>query len=233
MSEEVWKEVPGYNGKYVVSNKGNVKNTKTGRLLKQSLYGVKKNYRGVKLSINGNHYTLGVHRIVATAFIDNPGMFAEVHHLDNNPGNNNASNLSWVSRLENINLKKHNHKINIVNGDNILKTFNSMNELSRKLSVSESLLKHILKPVNDKDYAMTKNEYDNVMTYGDELYKSYKSKTNSFNAKGTGKIQKWVETLSGDKLNSVKNDIDKLSVRKFKAKWNKDKRLVVKYLDIN
>ena len=66
-----------------------------------------------------------------------------------------------------------------------------------------------------------------------KLYKSYKSKTNSFNAKGTGKIQKWVETLSGDKLNSVKNDIDKLSVRKFKAKWNKDKRLVVKYLDIN
>lgn len=239
MSEEVWKEVPGYNGKYLVSSKGNVKNAKTGRLLTQSHYGVDKNYRSVNLSINGVGYSLGVHRLVATAFVDNPGIFTEVHHLDSNPTNNNASNLSWVSRLENIGSKEGNHKINIINGNNILKTFNSMNELSRKLSVSKSLLNNILKPVNSKDYTMTKNEYDMAMMHGDELYSSYVSKINSLNGQGKngrnrgGKIQRWVDSLSGDRLDSVKYDVDNLSRAKFKAKWNKDKRYVEKYLDIN
>lgn len=233
MSEEVWKEVPGYNGKYLVSSKGNVKNAKTGRLLTQSHYGVDKNYRSVNLSINGIGYSLGVHRLVATAFVDNPGMFTEVHHLDSDPTNNKASNLSWVSRLENVNLKERNHKINIIENDKVLKVFNSMNELSRKLSISVSLLRHVLKPVDNKDFNMTKDDYDKIILYGDKLYKSYNSKTKSLNAKGSGKIQKWVKNLTNAERNNVIRDVDKLSFRKFKTKWNKDKRLVIKYLDIN
>lgn len=37
---EDWKEIQGYNGLYLVSNMGNVKNSKTQRVLSQSENGV-------------------------------------------------------------------------------------------------------------------------------------------------------------------------------------------------
>ena len=76
-----------------------------------------------------------------------------------------------------MNLKERNHKINIIENDKVLKVFNSMNELSRKLSISVSLLRHVLKPVDNKDFNMTKDDYDKIILYGDKLYKSYNSKT--------------------------------------------------------
>lgn len=42
-----------------------------------------------------------VHRLVAGAFIPNPSNFPFVNHIDNNPLNNNASNLEWCTRIQN------------------------------------------------------------------------------------------------------------------------------------
>ena len=72
-----------------------------------------------------------------------------------------------------------------------------------------------------------------IIKYKNIIYNKHISNSRSNNKKGRGKIQQWVESLSDDKLNEVKNDIDKLSVRKFKAKWDKDKRYVVKYIEEN
>lgn len=44
-----------------------------------------------------------VHRLVATAFIPNPDDKPEVNHIDSDRGNNNFSNLEWVTRSENNN----------------------------------------------------------------------------------------------------------------------------------
>ena len=38
----------------------------------------------------------------AEAFIDNPNNYPIINHIDNNPQNNNASNLEWCTQSENI-----------------------------------------------------------------------------------------------------------------------------------
>ena len=57
-------------------------------------------YRAAK--INGK--THKVHRLVAKAFLPPPPSekHTQVNHKDNNPANNRADNLEWVTRSENI-----------------------------------------------------------------------------------------------------------------------------------
>ena len=43
-----------------------------------------------------------VHRLVAAAFVENPHRHKEVNHKNGNKQNNNADNLEWVSRRENM-----------------------------------------------------------------------------------------------------------------------------------
>jgi hypothetical protein len=45
------------------------------------------------------------HRLVALLFIANPNNYSEVNHIDFDKTNNNADNLEWVSRSDNM---KHN-----------------------------------------------------------------------------------------------------------------------------
>lgn len=43
-----------------------------------------------------------VHRYVAKAFVSNPYGYSEVNHIDGNKENNNADNLEWCTRQENV-----------------------------------------------------------------------------------------------------------------------------------
>jgi len=43
-----------------------------------------------------------VHRLVALAFVENPNGLLEVNHKDGDKENNDASNLEWCSRQQNI-----------------------------------------------------------------------------------------------------------------------------------
>lgn len=54
------------------------------------------------------------------------------------------------------------------------------------------------------------------------------SKANSKNAKAPrkGKVQKWIDSLDDNNLKEVKQDVDELSIRKFKEKYNYDKRYI-------
>ncbi len=59
-------------------------------------------------SNNGYHYiTLdgrkyAVHRVVAEQFIPNPDELPEVDHIDHNRGNNQPSNLRWITHKDNL-----------------------------------------------------------------------------------------------------------------------------------
>ena len=101
MLKEKWKEIGGYNGKYQVSNLGNVKTFHYGgRLLK---FGDDtRGYITIALSKNNKSKTFKLHRIVAQAFKPNPLKLREVNHIDCNKNNNKASNLEWVSPKQNM-----------------------------------------------------------------------------------------------------------------------------------
>lgn len=58
-------------------------------------------YKYVTVSKNGKQSKVSVHRIVCTAFHDNPSMKSQVNHIDGNPRNNSSSNLEWNTPSEN------------------------------------------------------------------------------------------------------------------------------------
>lgn len=93
---EVWKNVFG---KYEVSTLGNVRNSKTGRLLKQ--LSDKDGYMRVCLYESGKRYYLSVHRLVGKAFLENVENKPQIDHIDGNKTNNIYTNLRWVTPLEN------------------------------------------------------------------------------------------------------------------------------------
>lgn len=98
MSE--WMQVDGYPN-YEVSKDGQVRNIKTGKILKYALSN--KGYKRVALYYDKHHFKwLGIHRLVAIAFVDNPQNKPCVNHIDNNPLNNNVENLEWVTYAENM-----------------------------------------------------------------------------------------------------------------------------------
>lgn len=112
--KEIWKDIPDYKGLYQVSNYGRVKSLgrtvrgKTGQLfevdekiLKPVGRSRNKSYLAVHLCRNSKTQTESVHRLVASAFIPNPGNLPFINHKDENPSNNKIENLEWCSPLYN------------------------------------------------------------------------------------------------------------------------------------
>lgn len=111
---EIWKDIKGYEEYYKVSNLGRVKSldrsviksdgviqNRKGRIktLTKNVDG----YLTVKLSKDGIDKRIGVHDLVALAFVgDKPSEEYEVNHIDNDRANNVPSNLEWVTHKENI-----------------------------------------------------------------------------------------------------------------------------------
>ena len=110
MTEEVWRDVKGYEGLYQVSNMGLVKSlerknnygrTVKERILKPAFDGW--GYLVVTLCAGGKRKNLMVHRLVCEAFNDNRDEKPEVNHINENKTDNRACNLEWSTRKENCN----------------------------------------------------------------------------------------------------------------------------------
>lgn len=139
---ETFVKIDGFE-KYEVSNLGRVRNMKSGRTLKPQLQ--KNGYLTHQLSEHNKRKTLLLHRIIATAFIDNPGKKPQVNHIDENKLNNDLSNLEWCTEKENMThgtrtkraAEKLSQKvIQLDLNDNILNVFKSMVQAEQETGVS-------------------------------------------------------------------------------------------------
>lgn len=96
---ETWKDIPGYEGLYVVSSLGQIKNLTRNIILKTKVKDTW--YRYVSLTKNGKQKRFSLHRVLAITFIPNPENKAHVNHIDGVKCNNRLENLEWCTPREN------------------------------------------------------------------------------------------------------------------------------------
>lgn len=113
MTTETWRDVPGYEGRYRVSDLGRVQaldhpvrvvargteavRTSPGRILRPG------SSPSGHLSVSlGRRNSVGVHRLVLLTFVGEPDPGHEARHLNGRPEDNRLSNLAWGTRGQNI-----------------------------------------------------------------------------------------------------------------------------------
>ncbi len=152
-----WKEIKGYEGKYIISNFGEVislPRTKQNHTKQQyvepkeirKIINNKNGYVYVQLWKKSSYKNIRLHKLVAQAFIPNPNNYPQINHIDGNKTNNRADNLEWCTASHNL---LHAYKLGLANNDKrkikigqysmdgkLLKTFNSLTEASKLTGVN-------------------------------------------------------------------------------------------------
>ena len=179
--DEIWKPVVGYEGLYEVSNMGNVRSLfRYKKVLKPS---PTNGYLTVELWKDKERKRVGIHVLVAMAFIHNPDNLPEVNHKNEVRSDNNVENLEWCTHLYNMNYGtaierrvKHTdytkpcYKENAIkNGKKVskqvsqytksgefVKTYESAKQAYRETGISQS---HILECCHCQNGRMTAGKY--------------------------------------------------------------------------
>jgi hypothetical protein len=125
LEEEIWKDIPGYEGYYQVSDMGRVKSLdrmmtiehpiggrrtvlRKGQILKNKVNNHGKNM--VSLSKNNKIKESNVSRLVLLAFVGIPNEDQECCHRNDIQTDDRLNNLYWGTRDENIKDKERNNK---------------------------------------------------------------------------------------------------------------------------
>ena len=111
----MWRDVKGYEGLFIVSDKGEVQRLPRVDALGK-IYGFKSMKGGVNadgyvrvgLNKDGKERKIFLHRIVLEAFSDEIPEGCEVNHKNLNKQDNRLENLEWTSHRENMNHAKDN-----------------------------------------------------------------------------------------------------------------------------
>ena len=153
---EIWKPIKGYEGRYEVSNLGNVRslNWRKSGLAKKLTPAIDRyGYLQVCLSKNGKQFNGKVHRLVADAFLPTNRNDLQVNHKDEDKTNNRASNLEWMTPAQNVNHGTRNTRMSAakINGNakavkqldldgKIVRVWPSMSEVRRVFRYDTGLL---------------------------------------------------------------------------------------------
>ena len=159
MEKEIWKDIKGFEGRYQVSNFGNVRTLNwkhSGKIRLMSPDHTPNGYLTMVFRLGGagskQKHPL-VHRLVAQAFIPNPENKPYVNHIDGNKLNNRIDNLEWVTRAEN---EKHKiYTLGHPSGSMIPpkpvrcvetgKTYPSISEASRQTGASQTGISRVVR----------------------------------------------------------------------------------------
>lgn len=114
MEEVIWKDIPGYEGYYQVSDRGDVRSVDRGvigkrgqeikikgRVIRPGVGTMRAKYLTVCLCKDNKPRYFCIHRLVALAFFGPPTNGMEVDHINENPHDNRACNLRYITRFEN------------------------------------------------------------------------------------------------------------------------------------
>lgn len=105
--EEVWKDIPGYEGYYQASNLGRIKN-RFGRVLQPAVNNL--GYLRLQLCKDGIVKNYYVHRAVWSAFHGPIPDGMVINHKDECPSNNCLDNLMLCTQNVNLNWGSRNEK---------------------------------------------------------------------------------------------------------------------------
>lgn len=116
MENEIWKDIVGFEGRYQVSNIGNVKAVERIRQFRKGRFGFwaerplisskNEQYNRIQLiNKEGKSLHFSIHRLVAQAFVENldPINKKIVNHINGIKYDNRAVNLEWCTNQENMN----------------------------------------------------------------------------------------------------------------------------------
>jgi hypothetical protein len=160
---EIWKDVIGFEGKYKVSNLGNIlslnyKRSKKSRILSPILSN--SGYFGINIGTGREDVCFKlIHRLVAIAFLPNPDNLPAVNHIDSNRQNNNLENLEWctiaynnqhsydntdrASAMKGVIGKNHPLSVSVLQYDilgNFIKEWDCLRDIERELGYNHSLV---------------------------------------------------------------------------------------------
>lgn len=158
LPNEIWKDIPNYEGLYQVSNLGRVKSLERDyksafvRKMPQNIKKQKINKRGyyyLHLCKNGKKWATTVHKLVVFAFIGpKPYPDVTINHKDSNKLNNRLENLEYCSIKEN-NRHYRDNVIDFVGED------------------------HPMAKLTEKDVISIRNEYSNLKTKQKDIAAKY------------------------------------------------------------
>lgn len=97
---EIWADVKGFEGFYQISDQGQLRSLRTGKVMSSRSIGTK-GYVQTTLRREGKSTGITVHRLVAKAFVDGFEPGKEVNHKNGCKTDNRAENLEWVTSSEN------------------------------------------------------------------------------------------------------------------------------------
>ena len=109
LSYEEWVTIEEYPN-HMVSNHGNLKGLKSGKILKlfrDPLNG----YYHTTISNKANRKVIRIHRLVGLYFVPNPNNYPQLNHIDGDKSHNYSTNLEWCTGSYNL---KHAYRLGLI-----------------------------------------------------------------------------------------------------------------------